>query len=230
MRVLAGDAREMLRDFDEECTVITDPPWPDCDVVDGSDDVAELLRTTLAHIRRARRVVIVFGCDSDPRVLTGVDQRWPFVRTCNLRYNIPSYAGTILRSGDVAYVFGDSRPTKMKRASPLARGVLPGECTSLNNTKLAREGGGWHPCPRRLTHALWLVKWFSDPGELVVDPFAGSGTTGVACARLGRPFLGVELREDWAEQIRHRLELEARGSSAEDEAVGQATLFAERTP
>lgn len=37
-----------------------------------------------------------------------------------------------------------------------------------------------------------LVRDFTDPGELVLDPYAGSGTTGVACKRLGRQFIGWE--------------------------------------
>lgn len=37
-----------------------------------------------------------------------------------------------------------------------------------------------------------LVRDFTDPGETVLDPFAGSGTTGVACKRLGRSFVGWE--------------------------------------
>jgi site-specific DNA-methyltransferase (adenine-specific) len=40
-----------------------------------------------------------------------------------------------------------------------------------------------------------LVRDFTDPGELVCDPFAGSGTTGVACLRLGRRFVGWEKDE-----------------------------------
>ena len=39
----------------------------------------------------------------------------------------------------------------------------------------------------------WLVDRASLPGETVLDPFMGSGTTGVACARLGRSFIGIEI-------------------------------------
>jgi site-specific DNA-methyltransferase (adenine-specific) len=42
-----------------------------------------------------------------------------------------------------------------------------------------------------------LVKDFTDPGETVIDPFLGSGTTGAACAALGRRFVGIEIDEGW---------------------------------
>jgi DNA modification methylase len=49
-----------------------------------------------------------------------------------------------------------------------------------------------HPCPKPLSLMEALVRDFTDPGELICDPFAGSGTTGVACIRLGRRFIGWE--------------------------------------
>jgi DNA modification methylase len=40
---------------------------------------------------------------------------------------------------------------------------------------------------------LELVEWFCEPGDLVLDPFCGGGTTGVACLQLGRRFVGVDI-------------------------------------
>ena len=51
-----------------------------------------------------------------------------------------------------------------------------------------------------------LVRLFSDRGELVLDPFSGSGTTGVAAIRNGRRFLGWELNPEYVQIARRRLE------------------------
>jgi len=54
-----------------------------------------------------------------------------------------------------------------------------------------------HPTQKPLALMLELVEDFTKPGDLVCDPFAGSGTTGVACLMLGRRFLGWELSPDY---------------------------------
>ncbi len=50
-----------------------------------------------------------------------------------------------------------------------------------------------HPCAKPLAAMLWAVNRASLPDASVLDPFMGSGTTGVACVRLGRKFVGVEI-------------------------------------
>jgi site-specific DNA-methyltransferase (adenine-specific) len=62
-----------------------------------------------------------------------------------------------------------------------------------------------HPSPKPLALMERLVADFSDPGELVLDPFAGSGTTGVACRLLGRDFVGWELDATYHEIASRRL-------------------------
>ena len=54
-----------------------------------------------------------------------------------------------------------------------------------------------HPCPRPLDQMIYIVRCFSDSGMSVLDPTMGSGTTGVACVKLGRKFVGIELDEGY---------------------------------
>jgi hypothetical protein len=70
-----------------------------------------------------------------------------------------------------------------------------------------------------------LVELFTDPGELVLDPFAGSGTTGVACLRLGRRCILIERDEKYAAIARERLSAETRGLSLTAARAGQLGLF-----
>jgi site-specific DNA-methyltransferase (adenine-specific) len=50
-----------------------------------------------------------------------------------------------------------------------------------------------------------IIKVSSNPGDIVCDPFAGSGTTLAVAKRLGRRYLGIELSEAYAAQIEARL-------------------------
>jgi len=49
-----------------------------------------------------------------------------------------------------------------------------------------------HPCAKPIGMMKWLVQRGSLIGETILDPFMGSGTTGVACAQMGRSFIGIE--------------------------------------
>lgn len=62
-----------------------------------------------------------------------------------------------------------------------------------------------HPCQMPETVLERIIRVSSSPGDLVLDPFAGSGTTVAAARRLGRRYLGIELSAEYAEGIRRRL-------------------------
>jgi len=75
---------------------------------------------------------------------------------------------------------------------------------------------GEHPTQKPLKLLLDWVAKFTDEGETVLDPFMGSATTGVACVKLGRRFIGVEKRADFFELACRRIA----------DAHNQANLFA----
>lgn len=62
-----------------------------------------------------------------------------------------------------------------------------------------------HPTVKPVDLMRWLVRLVTQPGQLVLDPFTGSGTTGVACVSEGRRFIGIEQNADYAEIARHRI-------------------------
>ena len=64
-----------------------------------------------------------------------------------------------------------------------------------------KERAGWHGCqmPEQL---LGRIIRASHEGEVVIDPFAGCGTTLVVAKKLGRRFLGFELSKQYAARIR----------------------------
>jgi DNA modification methylase len=51
----------------------------------------------------------------------------------------------------------------------------------------------------------WFIKLFTAPGDIVLDPFLGSGTTIVAALRLGRTAIGIELRREYVSLAHQRI-------------------------
>jgi site-specific DNA-methyltransferase (adenine-specific) len=67
-----------------------------------------------------------------------------------------------------------------------------------------------HPTQKPLDLMEWLIKNFSDEGDTILDPFMGSGTTGVAALRLNRNFIGIELDENYFKIAEKRITQESQ--------------------
>ncbi len=77
-----------------------------------------------------------------------------------------------------------------------------------------------HPCAKPLAAMEWAVGRASLEGEGILDPFMGSGTTGVACVKLGRRFIGIEIEPRYFDVACKRIEA----------AYAQPDLFIEAAP
>ena len=62
-----------------------------------------------------------------------------------------------------------------------------------------------HPWEKPISLIERLVRIYTNPGDTVYDPFMGSGTTGVACKRLGRNFIGSETNEKYFKIAENRM-------------------------
>lgn len=63
-----------------------------------------------------------------------------------------------------------------------------------------------HPTQKTLYAMEWLLERLTNEGDTILDPFMGSGTTGVACQKLNRDFIGYELSDKYFKMAQKRLQ------------------------
>ena len=68
------------------------------------------------------------------------------------------------------------------------------------------EARGDHPTQKPIGVMEWIISHVPEPNHVILDPFMGSGTTGVACARTGRAFIGIEIEPKYFDIACERIE------------------------
>ena len=203
-----GDCRDILPTLAKVDAVITDPPYGIVAKFGSTrgnqgtrtmqwawDDqqTHEMLRTALdmavAILHRPGNAFAFCGYDTAeiPRDVfreAGMTAKpWCWIKECPP----PPAPGNRWPSGfelachafDSGAYFGDKNPAR--------RNVMTADSLRAGNSE--REG---HPTQKPLKVMTHIVEALCKPGRTVLDPFMGSGTTGVACINLGRNFIGIE--------------------------------------
>ena len=124
--------------------------------------------------------------------------------------------GTVCGGSPVASVESLSQSTKSTSTSVARDGRSMGVAVpatfakSLKGTVCSRCGGqveaSAHPTQKGQQLMRWLCRLITPPGGLVLDPFAGSGSTGVACVSEGFSFIGVEREAEYVAIARARID------------------------
>jgi site-specific DNA-methyltransferase (cytosine-N4-specific) len=110
-------------------------------------------------------------------------------------------------------------------------GAIPPNLLEIPNTESnsrylrACRQAGLAPNPARYPHGLpeFFVKFLTEPGDLVLDPFAGSNVTGEVCERLGRKWISIELVEEYLKGSKFRFDEYGFGEWIEQS--GQKAFF-----
>ena len=107
------------------------------------------------------------------------------------------------------------------RARKITGLPVPGAYVSepFSPVEILRTGG------KPLSLMTSIVGDFTEPNHVILDPFCGSGTTGVAAIRLCRRFIGIEKDPAYAEVARERIRAEERGLTLKAARAGQVSIF-----
>ncbi len=92
-----------------------------------------------------------------------------------------------------------------KRANPM--GKMPDDVWNQDSRVCGtfKEREGWHPCQMPESLLKRIIAASSNPGDCVLDPFSGSGTTAAAACMLSRNYVGIEISEQYVDNSNKRL-------------------------
>ena len=198
-----GDCRDILPTLPKVDAVITDPPYGvklghDPSHVIGNqayasfDDTEEAIRRDVVPlielcIKKSLRCVVTPGT------------------RCAWFYPRPDEIGAIYfpaGAGFSRWGFTCSQPILYYGKDPyMPKNKKP---NSYRCTETTEKNG--HPCPKPVGLMVWLVDRCTLGQDAVLDPFMGSGTTGVACMNLGRRFIGIEIEPKYFDIACRRIE------------------------
>jgi len=173
-----GDFKEVLSDVKNIDAIITDPPYPKEFIQCYSD----LSKYTSEHLKEKGFLAAYSGQYNLPEVIKRLSEHLTYVWTFCLYH-----AGKTQLVNGVNIMCGwkpvliFSKGCKKMRFS--AYDVLISESREKESHEWQQSESG----------VKGLIEIFSKPGELIVDPFAGSGSFGVVANKMGRRFVGAEI-------------------------------------
>lgn len=132
------------------------------------------------------------------------------------RQGIPDYLITMRKPGEnpdpVTKDPDDfSLPLWQRYASPVWMDINPSR--TLQRTSARDEKDERHIAPLQLEVIERGIRLWTNPGDVVLDPFAGIGSTGYSAVQMGRKFIGIELKESYYRQAENNLLEASQGQS-----------------
>ena len=203
-----ADCRDVIPGLAMADAVVTDPPYG---IGGGSGTVGksrahkhtyESFEDTVENVRLV--VIPAFQMALDKAAGRGVVTPGP---KCLTYYPPPSAFGALYQPATCSLnLWGRSSSQPIfYYGRPPRIGLDIGDTTYKINDA-ASPGAEGHPCPKPLHTMRQLVALASNEGHLILDPFMGAGTTGVACMQLSRRFIGIEIEPKYFEIACERIE------------------------
>ena len=176
--------------------VITDPPWSDMAAWENLARVSAVVLQpggTLAAMASKERLPEVFDRLRAGAEGTDLEYRWL------IGYALPKRGSTVHATKFTSQWHPVIVMSRGRRTSGYAPDTLVAEWLAHSRLRLH------HKWEKDIPGFQTLIEWFSDPGELVIDPFIGGGTTGVAALQAGRQFWGCDIDPQCVDTAGRRL-------------------------
>lgn len=213
--VICGDFRNYLPLFNKEVFVISDPPYNQEYHYAGYEDkmeideYGEMMRlafgdTKSVVIHYPEETINILG-----KVLGECEQVVSWVYPSNTAKQSRLISWWNCKPDFTKIPQAYKNPTDKRIAKRIAEGKTARsyDWWEINQVKNVSKKENSHPCPIPLEVAKRIILSTTKKEDMVIDPFAGSGTICLAAKELGRDFIGIEISPEYVEIARKRLTL-----------------------
>ena len=205
VQLILGDCLEEMKKIPDKSIdlVLTDPPYgigyEYLTYKDTKENLIELIKGFVPEVLRiAKRVAIFSGVQN---ICLYPQSDWVMSYSWN---TTATYGKMGYNQWQPLLFYG-----KDIKGFGSVNGILKSDSIKLSGGAsigfLSKFPKGKHPCPKPEIIIKKLITRLSNENEVIIDPFMGSGTTGVACKELGRNFIGIEIDPKYFEIAQRRI-------------------------
>ena len=189
-----GDARDFIDEINAAHSIVSDPPY-------GMAFRSNYRKEQYADIANDDdETMLLWACNLRPSHSSYLFCRWDNLASVPKPKSCLTWVKDNHSMGDLEHELG--RQTEIALFYPGPEHDWPTK-RPTDVIRCPRTGNGHHPTEKPVQLMRAIIEWTR---VTVADPFMGSGSTGVACVSLNRPFIGVEINEDYFDIACKRIE------------------------
>lgn len=207
-KILQGDCVSIMKNLPNNCIdlIITDPPYGDNVAYGWNNKVIQNNKNPLINCSAIVEFYRILKKNSSVYIFTNW-KHYPFLTEFILRYTKFKIRHLIIwkkHNFGLGWAFRHQHEMilvleKGKPKYHLTDFSDVQTCSHINHNKLN------HPHEKPIDLIIKMIEHSSKKGDIILDPFCGSGSVCVACQNTGRNWLGIELEEKWVEMACGRI-------------------------
>lgn len=201
IEIIHGNCFDVIKNINDNVFIFSDPPYNQGYHYNlyhdkmGKDDYATMLRSIFGNRKTAmihypeEMMQIMGGGQFDLQQVVS----WVYPSNTAKQHRLIAWFGCKPDMRKIPQPY--KNPTDKRIAKRISEGKMARsyDWWQINQVKNVSKANNPHPCPVPISLMEKIILSTTNEGDTVCDPFMGSGSTGVACKKLNRNFIGIEI-------------------------------------
>lgn len=213
IQLIHGDCIDEMRNIDGNVFIISDPPYNQGYHYNsyhdrmGKDEYASMLRVVFG----GKKAVVIHYPEEMMQIFGGglFDLRqvvsWVYPSNTAKQSRLIAWFGCSPDMKKIPQPYKNPNDKRIEKRIAEGKSARSYDWWNINQVKNVSKKDNPHPCPVPIELMEKIILSTTNEGDTVLDPFMGSGTTGIACKKHNRNFIGIELDKEYFDIATHRI-------------------------